>query len=213
LSHYKLAILISLIALGSILHLSGSIDSEQLIVLARQYSDHWWLGVLLVVIQTVLFTFAMAGSSMIWITAALFTPLTSTAIITAGTALGAISAYLFSERLSEDWTQKIKNTRVYKLLQKEGNFFTLLALRMMPGFPQSVINYSSGVLKIKFISFIPAAVFGTAIKIYVYSVLIYNATTPGTLAGSIGVSAIWPLLLLSLLILAAVFVKHCLENK
>lgn len=212
-SHYKLAILISLIALGSILHLSGSIDSEQLIVLARQYSDHWWLGVLLVVIQTVLFTFAMAGSSMIWITAALFTPLTSTAIITAGTALGAISAYLFSERLSEDWTQKIKNTRVYKLLQKEGNFFTLLALRMMPGFPQSVINYSSGVLKIKFISFIPAAVFGTAIKIYVYSVLIYNATTPGTLAGSIGVSAIWPLLLLSLLILAAVFVKHCLENK
>ena len=213
LSHYKLIILVILVGLGITLQLTGKIDPEQLIVVARQYADHWWLGVLLVAIQTVLFTFAMAGSSMVWITAALFTPLTSTAIITAGTTLGAVSAYLFSKLLSEEWTQKIKNTRIYKLLHKEGNFLTLYALRMMPGFPHSVINYSSGILKIKFINFIPAAMFGTAVKTYVYSVVIYNTTTPGALSGSIGVSTVWPLLLLSLLILAGVAVKHYLENK
>ena len=213
LSHYKLIILIILVGLGIALKLTGSIDPEQLIAVARQYADHWWLAVLLVVIQTVLFTFAMAGSSMIWITAALFTPVTSTTIITVGTTLGAISAYLFSENLSEEWTEKIKHSRIYKLLRKEGNIFTLFALRMMPGFPHSVINYSSGILKIKFISFVPTAIIGTAIKTYIYSVLIYNATTPGVFTNTIGLSTVWPLLLLSLLILAGVFFKHYLENK
>lgn len=213
LSHYKLFILIILVGLGIILQLTGSIDPEQLIAVARQYADHWWLAVLLVAIQTVLFTFALAGSSLIWIAAALFPPLTSTAIITAGTTLGSVSAYLFSQRLSVEWTQKIINTRIYKLLHKEGNFLILYALRMMPGFPHSVINYSSGILKIKFINFIPAAMFGTAVKTYVYSVLIYKTTTPGTLSNSIGISTVWPLLLLSLLILTGVIVKYYLDNK
>jgi uncharacterized membrane protein YdjX (TVP38/TMEM64 family) len=213
LSHYKLFILIILVGLGIILQLTGSIDPEQLIAVTRQYADRWWLAVLLVAIQTVLFTFALTGSSLIWIAAALFPPLTSTAIITTGTTLGSVSAYLFSQRLSVEWTQKIKNTRIYKLLQKEGNFLILYALRMMPGFPHSVINYSSVILKIKFINFIPAAMFGTAVKTYVYSLLIYKTTTPGTLSNSIGISTVWPLLLLSLLILAGVFVKHYLDNK
>lgn len=213
LAHYKLIILFILVGVGITLQFSGRIDHEQFIVVARQYADHWWFCVLLVAIQTVLFTFALAGSSLIWITASLFTPLTSTAIITAGTTLGAVSAYLFSQFLSVEWTQKIKNTRIYKLLHKEGSFLTLYALRMMPGFPHSVINYSSGILKIKFVNFIPAAIFGTAVKSYVYSVLIYNTTTPGALSNSIGISTIWPLLLLSLLILAGVIVKHYLENK
>ena len=211
--HYKLIILIILISLGVALQLTGTVDAERLITVARQYADHWWLAVLLVVIQAVLFTFAMAGSSMLWIIAALFTPVISTVIIAAGTTLGAVSAYLFSERLSDEWTQKIKYSRIYQLLQTESNFFTLFALRVMPGFPHSVINYSSGILKIKFINFIPAAIAGTAIKTYVYSVLIYNATTPGALTSTIDLSTVWPLLVLSLLILAAVFVKHYLDNK
>ena len=212
-SHYKIIILVALIALGIILQISGSIDSEQLVTVARQYADHWWMGILLVAIQAVLFTFAMAGSSLLWIIAALFPPVISTVIIAAGTTLGAVSAYLFSERLSVEWSQKVKNTRIYKLLQNEGNFFTLFALRVMPGFPHSVINYSSGILKIKFIEFIPAAIVGTAIKTYVYSALIYNATTPGALTSTINLSTVWPLLALSLLILAAIVAKHYLHNK
>jgi uncharacterized membrane protein YdjX (TVP38/TMEM64 family) len=213
LSHYKSIILVTLVLLGITLQLTGIIDLEQLIIVARQHSDHWWLVVLLVAIQAVLFTFAMAGSSMVWISAALYSPITSTAIMTAGTTLGAVSAYIFSQLLSVELTQKIKNTHIYKLLYKQGNFLTLFALRMMPGFPQSVINYSSGILKIKLINFIPAAIFGTAVKTYVYSVLIYNASTPSALSSSIDVSTVWPLLLLSFLILIAVFTKHYLENK
>jgi uncharacterized membrane protein YdjX (TVP38/TMEM64 family) len=213
LSHYKLIILFILVSLGIALQLSGTIELERLITAARQYGDRWWLGVLLVAIQTALFTFAMTGSSMVWITAALFTPHTSTAIITAGTTLGGISAYVFAERLSEEWTHKIKFSRIYQLLHKEGNFLTLFALRIMPGFPHSVINYSSGILKLRFINFVPATIAGTAIKTYVYSIFIYNATTPGILNNTIDLSIVWPLLALSLLILAAIIVKHYLHNK
>ena len=211
--HYKFIVLLILVGLGLALQQTGAIDLEGLIIFARQYADRWWLGVLLVVIQTVLFTFAMAGSSIVWITAAIFTPVTSTAIIASGTTLGGISAYLFSERLSEEWTQKIKFSRIYQLLQKESNFFTLFALRLMPGFPHSVINYSCGILKTRLINFIPAAIAGTAIKTYVYSLVIYNATTPEALTSTIDLSTVWPLLVLSLLILAAVFVKRYLRNK
>lgn len=212
LPHYKLIILITLVALGVALQLTGTIDTEQLIAIARQYADRWWLGVLLVVIQTVLFTFAMAGSSMVWIIAALFAPLTSTGIITAGTTLGAISAYFFSEQLSAEWTHKIKFSRIYQLLHKQGGFMSLLALRLMPGFPHSIINYSSGILKIKLINFIPSAITGTAIKTYVYSTIIYNATTPGAFTSTIDLSTVWPLLALSMIILFAIAVKHYLNN-
>ena len=211
--HYKLIALLILVGLGLALQQTGAIDLEGLIILARQYADRWWLGVLLVVIQTVLFTFAMAGSSIVWITAAIFTPVTSTAIIASGTTLGGISAYFFSERLSEEWTQKIKFSQIYQLLHKEGNFFILFALRLMPGFPHSVVNYSCGILKTRLINFIPAAIAGTAIKAYVYSIVIYNATTPDTLTSSINLSSIWPLLALSTLILTVIAVKHYLNNR
>lgn len=213
LTHHKIIILLVLVVTGIVLQLTGTIDSIQLITIARQYADHWWLGVALVVIQSIMFTFAMAGSSMVWISAALFTPIVSTIIIVAGTTLGGISAYLFSENLSGEWTVKVKHSRIYQLLSKQGNFISLFALRVMPGFPHSVINYSCGFLHIKFINFIPAAILGTAIKTYLYSVIIYNATTPGALAGAIDISMVWPLLALSLLILAATIVKQYLKNK
>jgi len=211
LSHYKLVLLIVLVLSGVAVQLSGSIDPVKLITVARQYAEHWWLAVLLVVIQTILFTFATAGSSMVWVSAALYPPLISTLIIAAGTTLGGISAYLFSAHLSTEWTHRVENSRIYRLLRNQGNFLTLLALRLMPGFPHSVINYSSGILKIKFINFIAATVTGTAIKTYVYSQLIYNATTPGSLTRSIDLTTVWPLAVLSLLILAAMFVKNFLE--
>ncbi len=212
-THYKIIILLVLVVTGVVLQLTGTIDSEQLISIARQYADHWWLGVALVVIQAVMFTFAIAGSSMVWISAALFPPVISTAIIVAGTTLGGVSAYLFSQHLSGEWTHKVKHSRIYRLLSKEGGFITLFALRVMPGFPHSVINYSCGFLHIRLINFIPAAILGTAIKTYVYSVIIYNATTAGALTRAIDISTVWPLLALSLLILAAIFLKRYLKYK
>jgi uncharacterized membrane protein YdjX (TVP38/TMEM64 family) len=208
LPHYKLIILIALIVLGIFLQLGGFIDYRHMLALARGYADHWWLAVILVVIQAIMFTFATAGSSMIWVTGVLFSPLISTTVITAGTTLGGISAYIFSEHLSKEWVSRVRNSGIYRLLQKENGFLTMLALRLMPGFPHSVINYSAGILKVRLLNFIPAAIVGTMLKAYVYSVLIYNAASPGRLTDKIDIASVWPLLALSLLILLAVFLKR-----
>jgi uncharacterized membrane protein YdjX (TVP38/TMEM64 family) len=213
LPHYKLAILIALVVLGVILQLSGVVDYAQLIALTRKYADQWWLAVLLVLIQAIMFTFAIAGSSMIWVTGVLFTPVTSTLVITAGTTLGGISAYAFSAHLSEQWVAKVEQSTIYRVLQKESGFLILFALRLMPGFPHSVINYSAGILKTRLTVFISSAMLGTAAKSYLYSVLIYNATSPGTMTDSIDISTVWPLLALSLLTLSAVFLQHLLKRK
>ena len=204
----KLFILALLVAGGIALQLSGQFDLRELVSLAREHADKWWLYALLVTIQTVLFTFALPGSSLVWITAVIVPPLTATIVITAGTTLGSMAAYMFSARLSDEWRQTISGSRVYRLLKQEDSFFRLFALRIMPGFPHSVINYSSGLLRLKLVKFIPAAVAGTAVKNYLYSVLIFNAASSGERLDRIDISALWALFALSLIILAFGIIWH-----
>ncbi len=202
-----------LVFVGIALQVSGTIDARQIISLAREYAGVWWLGVLLIAIQVVLFTFALAGSTLIWIIAALFTPFTSTVMITTGTTLGGVMAYLFSNKMSDEWVRKAQDSRVYQLMREKGDLYTLLALRLMPGFPHSVINYSAGILKVGLTRFVPATIAGSAIKSYVYSSVIYNATLIENSTGDIEFSDIWPLLALSLLILAGIAVRNYLGHK
>ena len=209
---YKLAVLVILISLGVVLQLGEIVELSGLINAARQYSERWWLGLLLVMIQILLFTFAMPGSSLVWISAALFSPLLSTLLIAAGTTLGGLSAYLFSRRLSLEWTHKVNASKIYRILSKEGNFVTLLALRVMPGFPHSLINYSSGILHLKLMHFIPATLVGASIKAHVYSVLIYNATTVAMDADKFDLSTVWPLSALSLALLAIILARYYLKK-
>ena len=210
---FKIIILICLVGAGLLLKQSGMVDFEGFIDLARRYTDHWWLIALLITVQTVLFTFALTGSSMVWVTAALFPPVTSTLMLAAGTTLGAIAAYYFSASLSDEWARKVAGSRSFRMLKNEGGFLNLFALRIMPGFPHSIINYSAGVLKLRPAAFIGATLAASTIKSYVYSALIYRATTPGTLEQGIDVATVWPLLALSLFILLVSAVKRYLNIK
>ena len=209
--HLKLVILFILVTSGIVLQQTGVVDFRELVDFARLYADHWWLIVLLVVLQTVLFTFAMPGSSLVWISGTLFTPCTSTLLLTAGTTLGGISAYYFSARLSVEWRLRVEDSRVYRLLREQGGFIALFALRVMPGFPHSIINYSAGILKLRLVGFTAAALAGSAVKSYVYSLLIHNATTPEAVDRSINVSTVWPLLVLSLFFLLVTLLKRYLN--
>ena len=191
----------------------GLIDSMQLLSAVRAYADHWWLWLLLIAVQIILYTFALTGSSMIWIIAALYPPLSSTLIFTTGTSLGALSAYLFSARLSAEWRKKVEGSRAYTVLQKQGGFLTLLSLRTMPGFPHSLVNYSSGLLNIRMRYFIPAVIAGSVLKAYIYSALIHNATRHADTPGSIDFSDLWPLMLISFSLLAIVLLLHIRDSR
>ena len=48
---YKILILVALIITGIVLQLAGFFNPQELVPLARQYADHWWLMLLLVLVQ------------------------------------------------------------------------------------------------------------------------------------------------------------------
>jgi uncharacterized membrane protein YdjX (TVP38/TMEM64 family) len=208
----KLLIVVVLIATGILLDIAGMLDVEKALAVAREYSQHWWLVVVLILLQGILFTFALAGSLFLWVAAPLYPPAMATFILVAGGTLGGLGAYFFSEHLVGDWIEKIENSRTYKLLHKQGNFFTLFAMRVFPGFPHSLINYSSGMLKVNLAHFISAAILGLSIKTYLYSRVIHGATTAASLDELLNISTFGPLILLSVLSLVGVYVKHKLGN-
>lgn len=184
-----------------------------MLLVARGYSEHWWLVLVLILLQIFLFTFALAGSFFLWIVAPIYSPVIATLILSTGATLGGITAYYFSRRLTDDWIDKIENSRTYKLMQKHDNFFTLFALRVFPAFPHALVNYSAGVLKVKLSHFILAAILGISIKTYIYSKVIYSATTSASVEELFSFSTYGPLILLSLLTLIGVLIKSIINKR
>ena len=209
----KLVIMALLITTGILLEVTGLLDTNKMLIVAREYSDQWWLVLVLILLQIVLFTFALPGSLFLWIAAPLYPPAMATFILAAGGTIGGITAYLFSKRLTDDWVERIENSHTYKLLHKQNNFFTLFALRVFPAFPHSLVNYSSGILNVKLSHFISAAILGISIKSYIYSKIIYQTTTSASLEDLLDISIYGPLILLSAITLIGVFIKYKLANK
>jgi uncharacterized membrane protein YdjX (TVP38/TMEM64 family) len=209
----KLVIVILLITLGFALDIAGLLDARQLLTLAREYTQHWWLIPVLILAQAILFTFALAGSIFLWIVAPLYAPATATFILAAGGALGGLGAYLFSGYLTEEWKTKIRNSRSYKLLQAQDNFLSLFAMRVFPGFPHSLVNYSSGILNAKLSHFVVAAVLGIGIKSYIYARVINSASNSLSLDMLLDISVFGPLVLLSVLSALGVYINYRITNK
>ena len=208
----KLLLIGLLIGIGILLEYAGFLDAQKMLDIARGYADQWWLILVLILLQGILFTFALAGSFFLWIVAPIYPPPTATFILAAGGTLGGLGAYFFSRRLTDDWREKIENSRSYKLLRSQDDFFTLFAMRVFPAFPHSLVNFSSGILKVKLSHFLAAAALGIAIKSYVYSRVIYGATTAASLDDLLDPFIIGPLILLSLVSSAVVLVKYKLTR-
>lgn len=210
---HKLAIVALLVAVGIGMELFGLLDARQMLALAREYAQHWWLIVILVLLQALLFTFALAGSVFLWIAAPLYPPVVAAAILAAGGTLGGIGAYLFSTYLTEEWRQRIEKSRSYRILQAQDNFLTLFAMRVFPAFPHAIVNYSSGILKAKLSHFIVAAVLGIFIKSYLYANAIYAASSSLSLELLFDFTIFAPLIALSLVSLLLVYINYLTTRK
>ncbi len=209
----KLVIIVLLITLGLVLEVAGLFDARQLLAVAREYAQHWWLVPVLILAQAVLFTFALAGSVFLWIAAPLYPPAMATFILAAGGTLGGLGAYLFSNYLTEEWKAKIQNSRSYKMLQVQDNFLSLFAMRVFPAFPHSLVNYSSGILNVKLSHFVLAAFLGIGIKSYVYARVIYSASSSLSLDMLLDISVFGPLILLSVVSALGVYINYRITSK
>ena len=204
----KLLLIVLLVTLGVYLEIAGWLDARQLLEVARGYAQYWWLILILILAQTILFTFALAGSLFLWVAAPLYPPPVATLIRAAGGTLGGLGAYYFSEYLTADWRHRIENSRSYKLLHAQDNFFTLFAMRVFPAFPHSVVNYSAGILKARLNHFILSAILGISVKSYVYAQVIYSASTSLSLDVLLDIWIVGPLVLLSAASAAVVFINY-----
>jgi len=209
----KLVIIVLLITLGLVLEIAGLLDARQLLTIAREYTQYWWLIPVLILAQVVLFTFALAGSIFLWIAAPLYPPAMATFILAAGGTLGGLGAYLFSNYLTEEWKTKIENSRSYKLLRAQDNFLSLFAMRVFPAFPHSLVNYSSGILNVKLSHFVLAAVLGIGIKSYIYARVIYHASSSLSLDMLLDISVFGPLVVLSLVSALGVYINFRITTK
>jgi membrane protein DedA with SNARE-associated domain len=83
----------------------------------------------------------------------------------------------------------------------------------MPAFPHSLINYSSGILKVKMSHFILAAVIGNAIKSYIFSGVIYQAVSSASVMDLVSIKILAPLVLLSVVVLVVALLKARAESR
>jgi len=195
------------------MEIAGLLDARQILTVAREYAQYWWLAVVLILAQALMFTFALAGSIFLWIAAPLYTPPMATFILAAGGALGGLGAYFFSNYLSQEWKEKVKDSRTYRTLQAQENFFTLFAMRVFPAFPHALVNYSAGILNARLSHFIAAAILGISIKSYIYARVIYSASNSASPGVLLDLTVIGPLVLLSVISAAGVFIKHRFLDK
>ncbi|MGD8568875.1 MAG: VTT domain-containing protein [Gammaproteobacteria bacterium] len=201
------AALLALGIMGVIVATTADIDWQQTINLARGCTQNWWMAPALMILQIVLYTFTLPGSLILWIVAPLYPPVTGTIILVTGSTLGALTAYLFAQWKilgSAKWIQKSK---IYNLLNNHGDFLTLCALRTMPNFPHSVINYGSGLLRIPIVPFLVSTVIGLSLKSFLYCKAIYSAVSATNLSEIIRLNTLGPLIVVTLLVVAAEYLR------
>ena len=168
-----LAGLLVLVCIGALLHALGVFDWRETLQWARGHAQHWWLAAALIVAQVVLFMFALPGSTVLWLVAPLYPPAVAAAILAAGGSLGGLAGYFFARRMTARQMALLRRKRLFLLLEKHADFPALLALRLLPAFPHSVINYGAGVLRLPVAAFLAAAALGLGVKSFLYASVIY----------------------------------------
>jgi uncharacterized membrane protein YdjX (TVP38/TMEM64 family) len=200
---WPLALLAALAALGIAAHAFDLVDARAALEWARRHAARWWLAPALVLLQVLLFAFALPGSAVLWLAAPLFAPAAATAILTAGGCCGALAAYALARRLTGASRARLEASRGFRLMQRESGFLLLCALRLAPAFPHSVINYAAGTLRVRLAPFLASAATGFAVKAWLYSSAIHAALAAEQAADLLTPRALWPLALLAAGLLGA----------
>ena len=203
------AVLLTLVALGILLQITGLIDWHKVLQWAQEYSGHWWLALLLILLQATLFTLALPGSAILWVVAPLYNPITATVILVSGSTLGALGAYTFSHKETLRWSGRVHDSHLFHVLKTRSDFLSLTAIRLIPAFPHSVINYGAGILELPLDRFIVSTMIGLSAKTFLYCYTIDTAISVNSLADLMQIKIVAPLLILAILAaLAALLRKH-----
>ncbi len=171
-------------------------------------ADKPWAIALILITMAVMMSLGLPGSMCLWLIAPFHPPLTATLLLVAGSLAGALGGYALSSRLREAAPRTRIGQRIYKLLTERGDLLTQTALRMLPGFPHVIVNFSAGLLRLPLPTFIAATVIGLSIKWSVYCSAIYGARNAIQAESALDVSTLLPLGILGILVLISGQFRH-----
>lgn len=181
---------------------------------SHEHKFNFWFLLAIIFLPALLFTFGLAGSSFLWIIAPLYPPFIATFLLVLGATVGGIGGYFFSKfmttqnhRNDPTFFKKIETTSVYQILKERGGFWTLLTLRLIPGFPHVIVNFSCGILRLSLKSHIWACLIGLAPKTFVYCQAIDAAIKIEGTENLYEWEIVFPLILLSLIPLSILIGK------
>lgn len=204
----KLALLIGIL-LGAVLaQRMGWIDFSVWHGHIESHADQWWAPVALIFLKTLMYAFALPASTLILLAGSLYAPLTATVITVIGGVLGAFCAYALARFLSPDFVRQRTQPRGMELLRNHAGFLELCALRSLPGFPHSLLNYGAGALRIGIWIFAASTVIGLTIKGYVYTAAVYAQMQAGSATDRISWERLWPLAVWAVLLIIGAALKR-----
>jgi uncharacterized membrane protein YdjX (TVP38/TMEM64 family) len=205
---WKPILLVGLLVTGFLAERQGYFDWEVLVDRAQGHADAWWLAAAIVGLQVALFTFGLPGSLLLWVAAIVYRPAVATLLVVAGGVGGALGAYGFAATMASEWRERITSSRVLSLLARRSDFLALVAVRVLPTFPHSVINFGAGSLQLPLGRFLTATAIGLTIKGGLYVSAIHHAIEADSLAEALDWRVGLPLLGLALLFLLAALLSE-----
>lgn len=175
---------------------------------AEEASHHPAVVIGVVLVMGVALTIGLPGSLGLWLIAPFYPPLAAAPMLVVGSVGGAIGAYHLSACLGDRLPTGGHIRRMMRHLERRSDFLTQCALRILPGFPHSVVNFAAGLLRLPLGTFVIAAVVGLGIKWAIYASAIYAALGAVERDEALGANVMLPLLALAMLLLIGGWVQR-----
>lgn len=153
----------------------------------------------------------LPGSIGLWLIAPFYPPLVATLMLTLSSVAGAWGAYLLAAHAGNRWQPKGLTLKVMDMLKARSDLLTQCALRVLPGFPHSVINFAAGLGHISLKRYLLAAAIGLSVKWAVYSSAIYGALEAIEEENALQIDVILPLIALTILLFAGGWYRRRVE--
>lgn len=202
-----------LVILGLVLAYWHTPELAQLLQWGDRIAERPVVIVGVVVLMAVLFTLALPGSLVLWMVAPFHPPAVSVIMLVIGSVAGALGAYGLSHRVGRRWSPGRNAERVVSLLEQRSDLLTQTALRVLPGFPHSFVNYAGGVLELPPTTFLLAAVLGLTVKWGVYATAVHGAVEAIETVDGLQPSTLLPLFLLAGLLLLGGVTRRWVERR
>jgi len=180
----RISVTLALLTIGFLVYWRSGLTEADLDSL-RSARDSPFTPIVIVVSMAGAWAFALPASIFFFIIPLLYDPVTSAAIMSIGSGLGAASGYVAARYLRGSWIEKFRNHPATRFLSHHSTFSTLFAIRIVPSSPHGFISYGAGILGIPFVRFVSATMAAILIKGYIYANAVRAAISATSLSDAL----------------------------